>query len=806
VNFLVVWMDGRNGACREVYGARVTQQGTVLDPQGFVISHSPSSQFAPAIAFDGTCFFVVWEAWGGTGGEGPIFGARVTPQGVVFDSVPILISRSTCQECCPPTVGFDGANFLVAWQDCRNDSNLDIYGARVTPQGTVLDTTGFVISHAADDRWSPAIAFDGANFLVVWNDWRDSICIYGARVTPQGTVLDPSGFAISRAPNDSCSPGVSFDGANFLVTWIDWYDHICGARVTPQGAVLDSAGIAISQTACGVNSTPVSFDGASFLVTWDDGRNGSDIYGARVTPAGVVLDSTDFVISHATNGRYWPALAFGGTNFLVAWKDGRNGDQVYADIYGARVTPGGTVPDSAGIHISQAATCEDSSAVAFDGTNFLVVWEGEGRRGDSGGIYGARVTPAGLVLDPTGFVISEAANDQQSAALAFDGTNFLVAWMDMRDGGDWDIYGARVTPQGTVLDTAGIAISRAVDVQVFPAVASDGTNSLVVWADGRDGGPEIYGARVTPQGTGLDTAGIAISRAAFWEDKYFPAVASDGTNFLVVWSDWGDSTSGNVYGARVTPQGTMLDPAGIDISRAPSMAYSQTLCFDGTNFLVVWEDHRAASDIYGARVTPQGTVLDPAGITISEAAGLHWSPSLAFDGANSLVVWEDHCVDGDTDIFGARVTPGGAVFDRGSVIGREGGQSHPRICCGSGGQMFLTYQDWTGMVGGKTYNAERVWGMMDPNPGVAESPSAQVRTSHGGATVVRGVLVLGAVESRQHAAYRAELLNIAGQKVMDLKPGANDVRALSPGVYFVLDEPNAASLKPQAVRKIVVTE
>jgi len=65
------------------------------------------------------------------------------------------------------------------------------------------------------------------------------------------------------------------------------------------------------------------------------------------------------------------------------------------------------------------------------------------------------------------------------------------------------------------------------------------------------------------------------------------------------------------------------------------------------------------------------------------------------------------------------------------------------------------------------------------------------------ATVVRGVLVLGAANSRQHTAYRAELLNIARRRVMSLKPGANDVSGLSPGVYFVREE-------PQAVRKVVI--
>jgi hypothetical protein len=45
-----------------------------------------------------------------------------------------------------------------------------------------------------------------------------------------------------------------------------------------------------------------------------------------------------------------------------------------------------------------------------------------------------------------------------------------VVWQDQRSGSD-DIYGARVTPAGAVLDTAGIAISAAADSQSTPALA-----------------------------------------------------------------------------------------------------------------------------------------------------------------------------------------------------------------------------------------------------------------------------------------------------------------------------------------------
>jgi len=83
--------------------------------------------------------------------------------------------------------------------------------------------------------------------------------------------------------------------------------------------------------------------------------------------------------------------------------------------------------------------------------------------------------------------------------------------------------------------------------------------------------------------------------------------------------------------------------------------------------------------------------------------------------------------------------------------------------------------------------------------GVEEMMNEERGTMNVGPTVVRGVLVLGAVDSRQNTAYRAELLDAAGRKVLDLEAGANDVRALAPGVYF------AREPQTQAVTKVVLT-
>jgi len=428
---------------------------------------------------------------------------------------------------------------------------------------------------------------------------------------------------------------------------------------------------------------------------------------------------------------------------------------------------------------------ENSPAVAFDGTNFLVVWVDYRSYPDTSDTYGARVTQAGVVLDTAGIAISTAAYVQWYPAVGFDGSNFLVVWMDRRRGSNYyDIYGARVTKAGLVLDTAGIAISTAAYAQALPALAFDGTNFLVVWEDNRISGLDICATRVTPAGVVLDPSGFVISQAA--DDQEYPALAFDGTNFLVAWTDCRNNPdTSDIFGARVTQGGVVLDTAGIAISTATNRQWYPALAFDGENFLVAWTDCRNNPDtsgIFGARVTPAGVVLDTAGIPVSTAANGQSGPALAFDGTNFLVVWMDY--RNGYDIYGARVTPAGVVFDSGPVVRQEGYQDSPALARGTGSQMFLVYQGWADTVGGKAYNTWRIWGKMDPSPAVAEIPKPEVRVTNSGATVVCGVLHLPASPSGRPQT-SSWLLDISGRKLIDLHPGANDVTALAVGVYFV---------------------
>jgi hypothetical protein len=69
-------------------------------------------------------------------------------------------------------------------------------------------------------------------------------------------------------------------------------------------------------------------------------------------------------------------------------------------------------------------------------------------------------------------------------------------------------------------------------------------------------------------------------------------------------------------------------------------------------------------------------------------------------------------------------------------------------------------------------------------------------------TIIRGTLKIG--DWGQKTGDRAVLLDLSGRKVLDLRSGANDVRALAPGVYFVREGLGARDVR--RMRKTIKTD
>ncbi len=159
-----------------------------------------------------------------------------------------------------------------------------------------------------------------------------------------------------------------------------------------------------------------------------------------------------------------------------------------------------------------------------------------------------------------------------------------------------------------------------------------------------------------------------------------------------------------IYGKRVTPAGMQFAPA---------------VTYGGTNFVVVWcEYHNPYYYVYGARLTTSGLVLDSQSIAISPATPNYMSPAVTFDGTDYVVVWEDIRSDTSYDIYGAKVSASGKVLNAFEISTQKEHQFEPALAYSNGDQILIAYSGWTDSINTRPAHTMRIWGKFYPFVGV----------------------------------------------------------------------------------------
>jgi hypothetical protein len=754
-----------------------------LTAQPMVVFNSPATTQTVTGLTNGVTYTFTVRALDGNGNEtsNSNMSNPVTPVSAIGPEFPVSdpVYGPNRHSQSAQSAAFDGTNYLVVWVDQRNaNSSLpEIWGARVAPDGTVLDPTGFRISHLGGE---PNVMFDGTNYLVVFGTAQG---VAAVRVSTSGVVLDQTPIQINANVTTLTVPRVAKgNGSSLLVWWACEPTGQCdsgtpaqstyqvlGARIASNGTVLDPTPVTIAQilqdSYFNIGSPDVAFDGTNYLVTFGRITAFSPTVqygiGARqVSGAGVPLGSQDNIFVSGLSGpEDGGRLSFDGTNFFLIWSGQPVGGSFAVRGMLVRPDPLGLL-DPLGFDISTAGGC--CFAVTFDGSNTLVVWrESSGtvlrRFDDAGmpvdpspipipGVTGAPMLAAGTgqvlltfaaaapssttpidavridggtVLDNPPFPVSAQANDQSGAAIASGPTGSFVVWEDRRSG-TFDIYGAR-SQNGVMLDGTGILIAADGGE---PAVAFGGSGYLVVWERPQGVyGTNVFATRVTADGVVLDPGGIQITNVpATFQDH--PAVAFDGTNYLVVWSGTGGSNSG-VSVARLSMDGTILDPGGVVLTTTNGPS-DPAVAFGGGCFFVAWQTKNMYSDgpyFAGERVGTDLTVLDPAPLTVFHGSNSSQSvPQVAFNGTDFLVVWVWQTPSESPDIYGARVTPGGAVLDPfgGLAISvAPNAQTAPHIAANGDGHFFVVWGD----TRGPNANSPDIYGARVTDAGVVLDPS-----------------------------------------------------------------------------------
>lgn len=314
--------------------------------------------------------------------------------------------------------------------------------------------------------------------------------------------------------------------------------------------------------------------------------------------AGDSLSAETLLAGHEATQAHAPVAAFGKEVFLVVWEAGRSEK---ADIVGLRLDKSGKPLDVKPFVISGAKDCQERPRVAFGGGVFLVVWQ-DLRNGKDWDVYAARVTPEGKVLDPEGIAVSAEACNQCQPAACFDGKAFQILWRDMRDGKDYDCFGARVSSEGKSLDDSGALVQGRFKGAYNDYIGAPGVGAT---PDGKVVGAarlealSFWTIRDNKGGGKAQSAPKRTEKMPGQEQGWAPAFASDGKKLLAVFTTFRPVSRG---GASPGSGAILVDPATgapgeiVHVSSQElwaSCIRNPSVAWDGKTYVVAWDMKRS---------------------------------------------------------------------------------------------------------------------------------------------------------------------------------------------------------------------
>ncbi len=564
--FLVIWQDYREGTGEQrVWATRVMPDGTVLDPLGFPIDE-PARPFAhdvvQSIASDGKDFLVVLRR------EGMLRLVKVTSDGVVQRA---------------PDPGLSIYNASLAWV---GDAYALLFSAKDSEtsnfrgRAVILDRDGRVTTPAWDIVSSTgpvpyvAAAAAGQGVLVMWTDHNDNR-VHAAPTSKADLRSGATRFVVSTQ-RDAARPApwalaASGGGNRYLATWIEGEEYkgrVLNETGLPEGDVITLSGRALA------GSLDVTWNGSRFVVAhtaFEEGERKLQV--SEIDPN---TNAVTPVPREKTSCSIGVGVASTSGRTLVAWEPDSIGstvvrDQIHADILGFSASPG--------LLLSRSVVPRSLIAACWARDHYVAVWYESSYPSH---LAVGRFTVDGRPLDGAGRILENGG----LASMATDGSSALLVY---RASGN--VHAALISPDGRVTN------------QILPG--RKGTPN-VIW----DGGQ--YVVHTVGALTRLSTDGVVL------EDVKLPVEAWDsatltwtGTNYLLFWT-----TSEICFPICVPPVSLWMLTISSDLMPLGSprrLAYPEggipVVAQSGRDVLVSWRT--GYEEVYAARVTDEGFVLDP---------------------------------------------------------------------------------------------------------------------------------------------------------------------------------------------------
>ena len=452
-DLLEAYCDGRDEDCNGVVDDVPTKLGPDirLTDTAFVVE-------SPQVAWSGTELGVVWHDERASSGE--IYFMRVSPNGTPIGDHVLVTDFAPGARAQEPHIVWAHGEYGVAWTDNRN-GNDDIYFARVSAAGQVLGANTQVTADPATQK-TPTIAWNGDAYGIAWRDVRggQGLEIYFALVGADGVKMGAD-VRITDDPGGSVSPALAWSGTEFGMVWRDFREGLGDVYFTRISADGVKLGGDIQATDLGSSITPsLTWAGDGYGVVFlDDSAGGTtQMFFARLTATGDLVGDVIAVTADDTDS-YTPSVVWTGSQFSLFWDES---DGNFRETFTNRVSSDGVLM-GASAQISDAMWRSHEPSVAWTGNGFLAVWNdfrdqtdelylARGPFGDCSSVVDCQAgvvaeTCNGLDDDCDGVIDEDCADNAAPSAFAGDDeTVSLVPWQVMDLAGAVDDDGQPAVP------------------------------------------------------------------------------------------------------------------------------------------------------------------------------------------------------------------------------------------------------------------------------------------------------------------------------------------------------------------------
>ena len=695
---LLVWTDMRARSVSsqavqgdgEIFGVRVGDDGVALDPTPFRIAGGMGLQQSPVVGWNGEGWLVVFSSQDPVGGyfEDRIRAVRVSASGVVLDTTPLVLPEPALSA---GTIGLNVGGQQGQWIVTRcvyhsNGYGTFVGGYRVDNSGVVLDPSPLMLSDwiYGGTRIVPV----GGEYLVVGPDWNNSSVSRAQRISQNGEQLG-AGFDVK-------SPWIGSDGSECYIAWVSGFTDLVGSRMSINGVLSTPGGTPLAPGFVGLSHVNIDHDSTRWWVEYGVADLLKTI---RVSQSGQVLDPGGGVTIPVMSGgsiANTPVMAAapaGGVR--VYWNDSRSSLGNDTNVFGIGVNASNVPGSETGY--STGSLNHPSVELTGVGAGYAAAYVEE--RANDRRVMLARLDAGGALIGKP-IEIGQAPVIGQ-CGVAWNGLHYTITW-DVGSPGltPVQIVSRRVAADGTFIDPSPVTVMQGFS----PAIGALGDDILIT---GHKFGSspqfiDLLGRRFDGQsGNPHDPSPIYLAGSYVTGST---RVRSDGKQWLVTSSSqWCHNCSqSDALLVKVPPSGAPA-PA-FNPTTTSGGAGDLDIAYSGSNYLLVWRSNtlsNANNYISGRVVNADGSYLT-GDFTIAEAAGRQLQPAVAWDGESYVVVWDDQrnqqsFFDARTDVYGARVSLFGDVLD---PIGfpvktSPEGDVGARIASSGGGASLVAFSTFT---------------------------------------------------------------------------------------------------------------